>query len=156
MCISSVSFSVLVNGSPSSFFSSSKGLKQGDPLSSLLLILIMEVLSSIIDKAVEQGMMTGFKIEGRNGDALTVSHFLFANDTIIFCEVDWEQLVNLKFILYFFFELFMGLIVNFNKSEIMPVGIVPNVEALAKFLSCKISSFPATFLGLPLGSFFKA
>ena len=66
---------------------------------------------------------------------------LFANDTIIFCEVDWEQLVNLKFILYFF-ELLTGLGVNLNKSEIVPVGIVPNVEALAKFLSCKVSSFP--------------
>ena len=80
---------------------------------------------------------------------------LFANDTIIFCEVNWEQLVNLKFILYFF-ELFTGLRVNLNKSEIVPVGIVPNAEALAKFLSCKISSFPITFLRLPLGSFFKA
>lgn len=69
--------------------------------------------------------------------------------------MDWEQLVNLKFILYFF-ELFMGLRVNLNKSEMVPVGIVPNVEALAKFLCCKVSSFPITFLGLPLGSFFKA
>ena len=45
----------------------------------------MEVLGSIIDKVVEQGMMTRFKIKGRNGDALTISHLLFANNTIIFC-----------------------------------------------------------------------
>ena len=44
-CISTVKFSILINGSPSDFFGSSRGIRQGDPLSSLLFDVIMEALS---------------------------------------------------------------------------------------------------------------
>ena len=155
MCISSVSFSVLVNGSPSSFFSGSKGLRQGDPLSSLLITFTTEVLSKMIDKTVMGGMMSGFKLEGKNGDALTISHLLFASNTIIFCGVDSEHITNLRCLLMCFMAV-TRLRVNLNKSEIAPIGIAPNVEELAAVLCCKVSSLPITFLGLPLGSIFKA
>ena len=75
----------MVNGTPSSFFQSSKGLRQGDPLSPYLFILAMETLSHILSKVKEGGYIDGFLVRGRNGLGVEVSHLFFADDTLILC-----------------------------------------------------------------------
>ena len=50
------------------------------------------------------------------------------------------------------FEAISGLSINLNKSEILSVGRVENVEVLASELGCKVGSLPSTYLGLPLGA----
>ncbi|RVW16377.1 hypothetical protein CK203_067823 [Vitis vinifera] len=116
----------------SCFFSNSKGLRQGDPLSPYLFVL-------------------GCRMRGRGGDELTVSHLLFADDTLIFCKARREQLTNLSWILAWF-EAASGLRINLAKSVLIPVGEVDEMEELAAELGCKLGALPAVYLGLPLGA----
>jgi hypothetical protein len=90
-CISTFRFSLIINGSPSRFFSSSRGLRQGDPLSSLLFVLVMEVKSDVVcngGKRPTLWILCGIEISGG------YAHLLFANDTLIFCEPNVEQFRN--------------------------------------------------------------
>ncbi|RVW81043.1 putative ribonuclease H protein [Vitis vinifera] len=102
---------VLVNGVPTGFFSSSKGLRQGDPLSPYLFIMGMEVLSVLITRAVEGGFISGCSI--------------------------WRAASGLK--------------MNLDKSEVIPVGEVEEVNEMAVEIGYRVGQLPAVYLGLPLG-----
>jgi hypothetical protein len=93
-CISTARFSILVNGCPSGFFPSSRGLRQGDPLSPLLFVIVMEALSRLLDRAVREGLFSGFSVGTLAGNSLMISHLLFADDTLIFCGADSDQVTN--------------------------------------------------------------
>ncbi|RVW45623.1 hypothetical protein CK203_091560 [Vitis vinifera] len=53
------------------------------------------------------------------------------------------------------FEAISRLRINLDKSELIPVGCVENVKALAVELGCKVGRLPSSYLGLPLGAPFK-
>ena len=86
-CISSVKFPILINGTPCGFFESSRGIRQGDPLSPLLFVIVMNAFSKMLDKAVRDGLMSGFRV-GPTGNSLQVSHLLFIDDTLVLCDAD--------------------------------------------------------------------
>jgi hypothetical protein len=153
-CISSARFSILVNGTPEGFFNSSRGIRQGDPLSPLLFVLVMEALSRMVNATVEQGLLSGFGVGERVFSDLVVAHSLFADDTLIFCEACPEQLRYVRLILLCF-EAVSGLKVNLSKSELMAVGEVENIGTLAAYLGCRVACLPMKYLGLPLGAAYK-
>ena len=106
-------FSVLVSGSPAGFFQTYRGLRQGDPLSPLLFILVMEALSRLIQRGVRGGLLDGFEVGDDCRRRISVSHLLYADDTLIFCGAEERQLYNLRCILLCF-EAVSGLWVQYG------------------------------------------
>ena len=86
---------------------------------------------------------------------MNVSHLLFADDTIIFCEARKEHLTHLGWILAWF-EAAFGLRINLAKSELIPIREVEDIEDMAVELGCRVGDFPVKYLGLPLGAHHKA
>ena len=107
----------------------------------------------MLETATAVGLLSGFSV-GRGNATTTISHLLFADDTIIFCDNVCEQVLILRGILIWF-EAVSGLRVNLSKSSISPVGQVDNILLLVGVLGCSIDSFPSSYLGLTLGAKFK-
>ncbi|WJZ92594.1 hypothetical protein VitviT2T_011580 [Vitis vinifera] len=147
-CLSSVSYAVLVNGSAKGWVKASRGLRQGDPLSSFLFTLVADVLSRMLLRAEERNMLEGFRV-GRN--RTRVSHLQFADDTIFFSNTREEDLQTLKSLLLAFGHI-SGLKVNLDKSNIYGINLdQAHISRLAETLECKASGWPILYLGLPLG-----
>ncbi|GKC67027.1 RNA-directed DNA polymerase, eukaryota [Tanacetum coccineum] len=70
--------SILVNGSPTSEFLISCGLKQGDPLAPLLFILVMETLHISVSRAVHDGVFKGLQIH----DSMVLSYLFYVDDVV--------------------------------------------------------------------------
>lgn len=80
-CVRLITFSVLVNGKASPFFSPSRGLQQGDPLSPYLFLFVSDVLSTLVRKACVVQWLSPVSIS-LNGPL--INHFLFADDSLFF------------------------------------------------------------------------
>ena len=68
---------------------------------------------------------------------------MFADDTILFCDANEEQILHVRLLLLCF-QAVTGLKVNVLKSEMVPIGEVPNVYVLAEILGCQIGSLRMT------------
>ncbi|CAN6576692.1 unnamed protein product [Malus baccata var. baccata] len=87
-CISTVSFSILINGLPTGYIQPQRGLRQGDPLSPFLFLICTEGFSSLIRKGMERGVLHGYKFTP-NGIPLT--HLFFADDSVLFGNATVEE-----------------------------------------------------------------
>lgn len=138
-CISITSFSVLVNGSPSKLFKASRGIQQGDALSPFLFTIVVEAISSLLVKAREMGVISGFQAS-RSGEV--ISHLQFVDDTLLFSLTKREEIMALKRILQCF-QLVFGLKVNMSKNRLVGFGCSEETDqSLVAMLHCKWGDFP--------------
>ena len=97
------------------------------------------MLSILLKRAMEGGFISGFTLKGRVRE-LNISHLLFADDTIVFCGASKDQVLHLSWV-PFCFEASLSLKINLDKSEMIPIGEVDDVRALAVELGCRTRSF---------------
>ncbi|RVW32845.1 putative ribonuclease H protein [Vitis vinifera] len=114
----------------------------------------MEALSCLIKRVIRGGFLSPCHVRGKGGEGVKISHLLFADGTLIFCKANKDQVTFLSWLLMWF-EAISGLKVNLDKSELIPMGNVENVEELASELGCKVGSLPSNYLGMPFGAPFK-
>lgn len=114
-CVSSPSFSILINGKPYGNIIPSKGLYQGDPLSSYLFLLCAKEFTSLLAKAELEGRIHGVSICRR---ALTISHLLFADNSLLFCKASQKEVQVINGILQAYADA-SGQYINMEKSLVL-------------------------------------
>ena len=115
-CLSTVQYSVLLNGGKCPSFTPSRGLRQGDPLLPYLFILGSEVLMRLISREVDHGQLTAVKV---SSNAPPISKLCYADDVILFSKAKMSELASLKICLEKYCAWF-GQKVNVEKSGIFP------------------------------------
>lgn len=80
LCITMASVSTLVEGFTTRIVKLKRGLRQGDPLSPLLFVIVIDYLSKLMDQAVYSKQIQLYT----SGGAIVESHLAFADDVIFF------------------------------------------------------------------------
>ncbi|KAK6163122.1 hypothetical protein DH2020_002963 [Rehmannia glutinosa] len=143
-CISTSSFSFLLNGQQFGSLNPTRGIRQGDPLSPYLFILCSKVFSLILQDLQATGAIHGIAV---NRNAPTISHLFFADDTLLFGHATVHEATTLQFAIGLY-ERASGQRINREKSGILfspatPMGIqnricsilnIPEVGGHGKYL----------------------
>ncbi|KAL0407261.1 UNVERIFIED_CONTAM: putative mitochondrial protein [Sesamum latifolium] len=147
LCVSSVSYSFLLGGKCFGSLIPERGLRQGDPLSPYLFLLCTESFSSLLQQAEQVGHLRGVKV---CRGAPSISHLLFADDTLIFCQASPGCSQIIKTVLETYRKA-SGQEINFSKSS---VAFSKNtVGDLRQFilddLTIRMENKMELYLGLP-------
>ena len=119
-CITTVSYSILVNGEPKGLFRRSRGLRQENPLSPYLVLFCAKVLNAILREAALKEEIQGFSI-CRNGPKL--NHLFFPDDYLLFCKASLLKCEKIQELLEFYEEASRQMI-NKGKSTLFLARIL--------------------------------
>ena len=101
----------------------------------------MEELSGMLDRAVEGGFLSGFSVGNNGCNVVSISHLLYAEDTLIFCGAEPDQLWHLRGV-FIWFQALSSLKINLSKSELVPVGHVSNLASWRAFWVVEFRPYP--------------
>ena len=145
-CVTTSSFSVLINGAAKGLIQPQSVLRQGCPLSPYLFILCVELFSNLLMQAETKQLIHGLKFSGD----LSISHLLFADDSLIFTRATTEDYTHLK-ALFDCYATASDQIFNYEKSSMFFSGQVQSsqVAAIQSIFQFNVVSKHEKYLGLP-------
>ncbi|KAL2251892.1 UNVERIFIED_CONTAM: hypothetical protein Sindi_2311500 [Sesamum indicum] len=115
VCVTTPTFFVGLNGKPHGFFRGARGLRQGDPVSPYLFVLVIEVLQLGLLQLIDQDELFSFH---RKCDTTRVFQLGFADDVLLFCHADMDSIRVFKTGLDRFAE-WSALRLNEHKSHLI-------------------------------------
>ncbi|XP_057840094.2 uncharacterized protein LOC131049990 [Cryptomeria japonica] len=146
-CVTSISYSIIVNGSIDGFFQATNGLRQGDHLSPFLFVLMAKILGRNIKKLVETGLWKGVLI---HGSIDPISHSQFVDDTVLFGEASEKEAMAMKLLLSDY-EKGSGQRMDIDKSLIYFFNTNIRMQSkIGEILGFLTGSFPMKYLGVQL------
>ena len=146
-CVTTVSFSVRVNGVFSEIFKPSRGIRQGDPISPYLFLLCAEGLSSMIKNIGPRYISRGVRVSRQSP---WISHLLFADDCLILTQASKRGADRVASILEDY-NRGSGQLVNKSKSAIFfsQNCVQDDKEAVHESLQIPTEALGERYLGLP-------
>nr|ABA98510.1 retrotransposon protein, putative, unclassified [Oryza sativa Japonica Group] len=146
-CVTTVRYAVKFNGTILSTFAPSRGLCQGDPLSPFLFLLVADGLSLLLEEKVRLGAITPVKV---CRGAPSISHLLFADNTLLFFKAKREEAVVIKEVLECYAD-GTDQLINPGKCSIM-FGDISDLsirQEISSVLQVANSDFDDKYLGFP-------
>ena len=145
LILASSSSRILLNGSPGKAFSHRRGLRQGDPLSPMLFIRVLEPLLKLLELATENQVLSPLRL----GTARMRASF-YADDAALLVNPLKEDITAIQRILSLFGDV-SGLRTSFQKCVAYPVSCEGmNLEEILQDFGGTRGVFPCRYLGLPL------
>ncbi|XP_062112930.1 uncharacterized protein LOC133824079 [Humulus lupulus] len=146
VCLRGSSYSLVINNGIQGHFQGAKGLRQGDPISPLLFVIVMDYLTRLLLKA---GMEKYFRFHPLCKSLKLVS-LCFADNLLLFCKANLKSVMILHQA-FNDFTLSSSLSINQSKSRIYIGGLAAGDKAPLLLCSNLIEGkFPLNYLGVPL------
>lgn len=147
-CMTTVTYSVVINGKHTPHFPAKKGLRQGDLISPFLFVLAMEYLSRLL-KSLQH--MKTFKFHPRCAKVKLV-HLSFVDNLLLFCRGDVASVTALH-TQFRIFSAASYLIANPQKSSVYFEGVSLSVQQqIMEMLGYEQGVLPFRYLGVPLST----
>lgn len=144
-CLSSASFSFLINGHSSSWISSNRGVRQGDPISPLIFILVTQNLFAILNQVLFLNLVLGFD----HRLSKNFNHLMLADNLILVTMASTSAAQNCTLCLDIYHKI-TGHKPNLDKSALfLPSWCNKKIaKALSILMGIKLDKLPFTYLGV--------